>query len=57
MKQQHKIILEKQDIELIIKQITKNETAKLVTSIGSIDADMNPVVELTFTLDAPTQQA
>jgi len=56
MKQQHKIILEKQDIELIIKQITKNETAKLVTSIGSIDADMNPVVELTFTLDAPSEK-
>ena len=57
MKQQHKIILEQGEILNIIRGITKKDTITLVSAIGSVDADMHPTFELTFTIDEPAPVA
>ena len=57
MKNKHTIVLEEHDLLNIIKQVTKNETAKLVAAVSTFDADMKTNVELSFTIENPNQDA
>ena len=52
LKQQHKIILEQDEILNIIRNVTNKKDITLVTAIGSTDADMRPTFELTFTINS-----
>lgn len=59
MKQKHVVILEVADLLNIVRQVTGQEDCTVIGAIGSVNSDMKPTVEITFTVNAtsPAKQA